>query len=165
MKLLILVSVGLMALIAFLAGCDQKAPAVPARPTGPTPEQLAKAKYEMDEKCAANTRAWFKANYSEELEPLKVQGGGEIVSTVPTYQNHYSHKFNGCFARLTDTTFFPAPHAQIIQTDSIWNVNENRKVGVMVQKDYKKITACNTDGRECGSKSEFEDMARTYLAE
>jgi hypothetical protein len=42
----------------------------------------------MDEKCAADTRVWFKANYPEEPEPMNVQGGGEIVNTMPTYQNH-----------------------------------------------------------------------------
>jgi hypothetical protein len=154
-------------LAALLCGCDQKtaAPPAPASPPGPTPEQVAKAKYEMDEKCAADTRVWFKANYPEEPEPLKVQGGGEIVNTMPTYQNHYSHKLNGCFALLENMTTFPSPHAQVIQTNSIWDVNENRRIGVLVQKDLQKVTACNTDGRECSSKSEFEDMARKYLVE
>ena len=152
-------------LAALLCGCDQKAAVPPTHPPGPTPEQVAKAKYEMDEKCAADTRVWFKANYPEEPEPLKVQGGGEIVNTMPTYQNHYSHKLNGCFALLENMTTFPSPHAQVIQTNSIWDVNENRRIGVLVQKDLQKVTACNTDGRECSSKSEFEDMARKYLVE
>jgi hypothetical protein len=159
--------VGLAMLCVGIAGCDQKttAPPAQARPPGPTPEQVAKAKYEMDEKCAADTRVWFKANYPEEPEPMKVQGGGEIVNTMPTYQNHYSHKRNGCFALLENMTTFPRPHAQVVQTDSIWDVNENRRIGVLVQKDLQKVTACNTDGHECSSKSEFEDMAREYLAE
>jgi hypothetical protein len=153
-------------LMVLVCGCDQKtaAPPAPARPPGPTLEQVAKAKYEMDEKCAADTRAWFKANYPEEPEPIKVQGGGEIVTTMPTYQNHYSHKRNGCFALLENMTTFPNPHAQIIQTDSIWEVNENRRVGVLVQQDLKRVTACNVDAREC-SKSEFEGMTREYLAD
>ena len=161
-RILILVSAGLMALTSFLAGCDQQAP---AHPPGPTSEQLAKAKYEMDEKCAADTRVWFKANYPGEQEPIKVQGGGEIVSTVPTYQNHYSHKLNGCFALLNTMTALPGPHSSTILTNSIWDVNENRQVGVLVQKDFKEVTACTIDGRKCSSKPEFEVAARTYMVE
>ena len=41
--------------------------------------------------------------------PIKVQGGEEIAKIQPTYENHYSHKFNGCFAVLDSFVSFP-PH-------------------------------------------------------
>jgi hypothetical protein len=153
-----------------LAGCGEKiastaAPLVPPVPPGPTPEQSAKFKYEMDAKCASDTRAWFKANYPEEPEPIKVQGGGAIQRTQPTYQNHYSHKFNGCFAVLDSMMSFPPPRAQVLRTNEIYDVNENRKVGVLVQKDLQAVTACNVEGNTCTTKAEFETMARDYLVE
>lgn len=154
-------------LLISLAGCREKiaaTPSPPAPPT-PTPEQLAKAKYEMDARCASDTRAWFKANYPDDPEPIKVQGGGEIARTQPTYQNHYSRKFNGCFAVLDSMISFPPPHAQIIRTHEIYDVNENRKLGVIVQKDLRTITACNVEGTACTTQEEFETMARGYLVE
>ena len=148
-----------------VAGCEQKPVATAAPMAAPNPEQVAKFKYEMDEKCAADTRAWFKANYSQPLEPLKVQGGGEILVTEGIDQNHYSRKLNGCFAVLVTTTTFPRPHAQIVQGNALWDVNENRQVGVLVRKDLQTVTACKVDGTECTTKAEFESMARDYLVE
>jgi len=150
-----------------IAGCDGKTVATLSTPPGPTPEQLAKAKYEMDSKCAADTRAWYKANYPAEdyAEPIKVQGGGEIAKIQPTYENHYSHKFNGCFAVLDSFVSFPPPHAQVLRTHELYDVNENRKVGVLVQKDLAAITACNVEGTKCTTQEEFEAMVRGYLVE
>jgi hypothetical protein len=150
-----------------LSGCGEKMAAPPPALRGPTPEQLAKERYEMDAKCAADTRAWFKANYPEEdySGAIKVQGGGQIATTHPAYQNHYSHKFNGCFAVLDSMTSFPPPHAQVLRTHELYDVNENRKVGVLVQKDLQAITACNVEGNACTTQAEFETMARGYLVE
>src|SRR5262249_11283923 len=147
-----------------LAGC-QKPVADPSPPPPPNSEQVAKARYELDEKCGADARAWFKANYSEPPDPIKVEGGREIASLPSTYQNHYSHTFNGCFAVLDTITSFPAPHAQVVRTDALWDVNENRRVGVLVQKDMQTVTACDVEGTKCATKDEFEGMARHYMTE
>jgi hypothetical protein len=152
-------------LCAGVTGCEQKPAAAAAPPPAPNSEQVAKFKYEMDEKCAADARAWFKANYSEPTEPMKVQSGGEITSGEGIDQNHYSRKLNACFAVLVTTTTFPAPKAQIIQSNGIFDVNENRRIGVLVQKDFQTVTACDVEGTKCSSKAEFESMVRDYLVE
>jgi hypothetical protein len=150
-----------------ITGCDQKplTASVASTATVPNADQTTKANYELTEKCAVDARAWYKVNYADPPEAVKVQSGGEISSTQPTYRNHYSHKLNGCYALLEGWTTFPPPHGQTLQTDSLWDVNENRQVGALVQKDLQKVTACNADGRECSSKAEFEHMARDYLVE
>ncbi len=145
-------------------GCEQRPVATAVAPPAPNPQQLAKFKYEMDEKCAGDARAWFKANHSEPLAPMKVQGGGEILTSEGLDQNHYSRKFNGCFAVLVTTTTFPHP-AQVVMSHGMYDVNENARVGVLVLKDFQTVTACEVAGTKCTSKAEFESMARDYLVE
>jgi len=135
-----------------------------ATPPAPNPQQVAKY-----EKCWADARAWFKANYSEPTRPLKSQGGGETLTTDGIDQNHYSRKLNRCFAVLvtTTTTTSPRPpHAQVVERRAIYDVNENRRIGVLVQKmGLQTLTACEVDGAKCASEAEFANMARDYLTE
>jgi len=145
-----------------IAACSEK-PAASAAPP-PNPQQSARFNYEMDEKCAADARAWFKAYYSQPFEPVNVKGGGQILTTQSANQNHYSRKLNACFAVLETSTTFPRP-AQLITNHAIYNVNENRRVGVLVDKNFEIVTACEVEGTKCGSKAEFEALARDYLVE
>jgi hypothetical protein len=167
-RLPIVLVIAAMSLAAFLcagvAGCEQKPAATAAPPPAPNPEQVAKFKYEMDEKCAADARAWFKANYSQPIEPMNVQGGGQVVTTAGVAQNHYSRKLNACFAVLETSTTFPRP-AQLITNHAIYNVNENRRVGFLVDKNFQTVTACQVEGTKCASKDEFESRTRDYLVE
>lgn len=143
---------------------SRRKPAVTAAtPPAPNPQQV-----EKYEKCWADARAWFKANYSEAIRPLKAQGGGEILTTDGIDQNHYSRKLNRCFAVLVTTTTATSPrppHAQVVMMHAIYDVSENRRVGVLVQKDLQTVTACEAEGTKCASEAEFASRERDYLTE
>jgi hypothetical protein len=157
------VAVCAVIIAATLTACDQQKPAPKPVIPPPSPEQMAKAKYEMDEKCGADARAWFKANYSEPSVLIEDQLG--VGAAPPTYRNHYSQKFKGCFALLEFLSIFPG---QTLQTSELWDVNENRKVGGIVQKLFEaahNLTSCDVEESQCASKAEFEGMIRGYLVE
>ena len=75
-------------------------------------------------------------------------------SLPPTYENHYSLAHNGCFAVLSQMTSFkyraqPNPEDEFIQSNTLWDVNENSQLGAYVVKDFKEVTACNVLGTKC----------------
>jgi hypothetical protein len=63
---------------------------------------------------------------------------------------------------LVTTTTFPHP-ASVVLAQEVYDVNENRKVGALVQKDYQTVTACRVESTNCTSKPEFERLVQQYL--
>jgi hypothetical protein len=117
-------------LVVVLGACSNSAPPVAPAPKGPTAKEI----YELRERCAKDAMEWFKQNYSEPQDPIPVKGGGNISSLPPTYENHYSQAHNGCFAVLSQMMSFkfgaqPNQKDQIIQSSTLWDVNENSQIG------------------------------------
>jgi hypothetical protein len=159
----------LVALVA-LGACSRPVPP-PAPPVAPAAKgPTAKEIYDLRERCAKDAREWFKQNYSEPQDPIPVKGGGSISSLPPNYENHYSQAHNGCFALLSTMTSFkysaqPNPKDNFVQTNALWDVNENSQVGVFVVKSFHEVTACRVLGTQCTTKEQWMDLARTYIAE
>jgi len=87
---------------------------------------------------------WFKQNHSESQDSIPVTGGGSVSSTSPTYENHYSKVLNGCFALVYQMMSFKdsaqaSPKDEIIQTNTLWDVNENSRLGVYVVKNLNEM--------------------------
>jgi hypothetical protein len=153
-----------------LGACSRPAPP-PAPPVALAPkEPTAKEIYELRERCAKDARDWFKQNNSELQDPVRVKGGGSISSLPPNYENHYSQAHNGCFAVLSLMTYFkfsaqPNPKDEFVQSNTLWDVNQNSQVGAFVVKDLNQVTTCNVLGSKCTTKEQWMDLARTYIAE
>ncbi len=159
--------------VAIFHGSDHAvaAPSVPmSTQPGASAKPMAKEIYERRERCAKDAGEWFKRNYSEPQDPVPVKGGGSISSLPPTYENHYSQAHSGCFAVLSQMMSFkygsqPNPKDNVLQSNTLWDVNENSQLGAYVVKDLHEVTACNVLGTKCTSKEQWMDLAKTYIAE
>ena len=160
----------LVALVGvFLVACGHD-PASPPPPQTQRADGAAdKLNYELSARCGDDARSWYKANVPSDGEPIRSPGGGSITSAPMSYDNHYSRKEHGCFAHTMTYTVIdsgPGRHGKndgMLQTDEIWNVNENRRMGVLVQKDLTRVTACEVRGRKCATKEEFEGLIDDFL--
>jgi hypothetical protein len=162
---------------ASLGACPNSgAPPYPPTPM-PTPQlaQPAKAQtlkevYELRERCASDTAAWFKRNYSEPQKLTPPAAGASITASAPEYQNHYSQAQSGCFAILSQVTSIKgSAHSKTqdstILSKTLWDVNENSKLGSFVLKSPAEMTTCNVLGAACTSQEQWLDMAKPYVAE
>jgi hypothetical protein len=162
----------LLLAITALGACSRPAPPPPpaAAPAPTLKGPTAKEIYELRERCAKDAREWFKQNYSEPQEPIPVTGGGSVASVPPTYENHYSQAQNACFAVLSQMTSFTysakqASKNNLIQSNTLWDVNENSQLGAFVVKNFNEVTACKVVGTQCMTKEQWMDLARPYLVE
>lgn len=156
-----------VALVACSSPTPPPAPSIAPAPKGPT----AKESYELRERCAKDAMVWFKQNHPESQDdPISVKGGGSISSTSPTYQNHYSNVLNGCFALVYQMMSFqnsaqPSPKHAFVQSNTLWDVNENTQLGAYVVKNLKEMTACDVRGTKCTSKEQWMELAKNYMLE
>jgi hypothetical protein len=119
--------------------------------------------YEQPKRCSEDSARWFERNYSHAKEPVSVQGGAS--STVPLeYQRHYSQAKKGCFAVLSLLTSFKNESGLEV-THSLWDVNENSKLGAYVVKNVDAMMACEVLGVACTSKEQWLEMIRPYIGE
>jgi hypothetical protein len=153
-----------------LGGCQRATPptsSVSAPATTANRQPNRNEIYDLRRKCALDAREWFKQNYPES-EPIPVQGGGSIISQPTGYENHYSESQNRCYALLHSIYSTNGPkgrNSMFIQSNLLWDVNENVQLGAFVVKDLTGITACNVTESQCKTKEEWLSLARPYLTD
>lgn len=160
-----------VAAMTLAAGCDRTPEPVPGASVPPVAKgPTATETYELRERCAKDAREWFNQNYPPNDEPIRVQGGGSIANLPPTYQNHYSQTHNGCYAFVYEITNFsygkkPTPRDMVVQTNAMYDVHDNTRMGVFVVKNMSEVTACEFTGTKCSSKEEFMGLAKSYFTD
>jgi hypothetical protein len=155
-----------------LGGCHQSSPAAANASAVRTTEHRELSDnelYDLREKCGRDAREWFKQNFPD-TEPILVKGGGSVVNQPSGYENHYSRSQNRCYALVHMMMLSSGVKDRIdlfIQSNLLWEVNENAQLGAFVTKGLKEmeITACNVTGAQCTSKDEWMKLAQPYLTD
>lgn len=101
----------------------------------PMPPEQKKMQYELQEKCAKDAE-----DFLDRVKAGKVVGGllgglgiGE-KQDIKQIQNHYSARFNKCFVSIDDTVTWElnGKGGDDREEVSLWNVNDNNKIGDFV---------------------------------
>ena len=125
---------------------------------------------EVPKRCAEDTAEWFKRNHSNPAKPAGSPGDGSMSTVALEYQGHYSQAKHACFAVFSQMTSFKSglhsgSRDYVEVTHTLWNVEENAKLGVYAVKNVETMTACNVLEASCTSKEQWLEMAKPYIAE
>jgi len=159
-------------LCALLAACDQvslPAPAVAAvhaaaAPPAPVAESGNRPSAEVQGKCDREARDWYERQRDWEDAPNSTG-----VRVTSTYANHYSAKFNRCYAvvdRSTSNTELTSGEVTRLRTSTLTDVAANRDIGTAHWSGTTEaFNQCQVNGTACLSKEEWLALLRPYLEE
>jgi len=124
-------------------------------------KERAVAEYDMQAKCAKDSKLWFGENWPSDKDTLLL-----------TYTNHYNRSLNKCFIEVEyHHTVYDGSWANSI---TVWDVYENEKYGtvsvthkVSLKPEYhdnENVLECEVYGKKCKSWNEFNGLANPYLS-
>jgi hypothetical protein len=158
-------------LLTLLAACDKAslptppeataraAPAVPA----PVPE-TGKPSPALQQQCDREARDWYEHQHAW-LDFPNSPG----VHIVSTYANHYSAKFNRCYAvvdRSTSNTDAKTGAVTHLRSSTLADVLANRDIGTANWfGSNDAFNQCQVNGTACLSGEEWIALVRPYLEE
>jgi len=164
--------IAIWSLLALLAACDQvslPAPAVAAAHAtaatpAPAPETGSRPSAEVQEKCDREARDWYE--HQRDWEDAPNSAGVRVTST---YANHYSARFNSCYAvvdRSTSNTELTSGEVTRLRTSTLTDVAANRDIGTAHWSGAgDAFNQCQVNGTACLSKEEWLALLRPYLEE
>jgi len=162
-------NIAICSLVTLLAACDKAS--LPAPPVAtasaaaavPTPAPPAsKISPQVQEKCDRDARDWYE--HQRAWEDFPNSAGVRIVST---YANHYSTRFNRCYAvvdRATSNTDVKTGAVTQLRTSTLTDVLADRDVGTANWfGSNDAFNQCQVNGTACLSKQEWIALLRPYL--
>jgi hypothetical protein len=164
-------NIAICSLVALLPACDKlslPAPAVAAaHAAAAAPSAVSETSApspELQEKCDRDAREWYEHQRDWEDSPNST--GVRITST---YANHYSAKFNRCYAvvdRSTSSTELKSGEVTRLRTSTLADVAANRDIGAANWSAANDaFNQCQVNGTACLSKEEWLALLRPYLEE
>ena len=166
MGLIRLVAVSLI--IAALCGCDyDQRLATLEKQTKDLQQEVksnrAAGAYDLSEKCARASKAWFQANWQPDKDTILLD-----------YTNHYNQKLNKCFITVEyHYNTRGGPRDLWTNNMSLWDVNENAKYADFVENHYfnpkanpmatSEVVICEVTQTKCASIDEFNRMTSSYM--
>jgi hypothetical protein len=147
---------------AFLvSSCDRQTGSPPTPAPAPTPAPVHDtrvATYELQEKCAKDSAAWYK-HWWEDPKGLQ-----DLVSN---YTNHYNQKSGRCFLVVASTMFSKASKTRqtsSINAKTLVDVLENRDIGTLDTTSLRpQPIQCQVGGISCASSDEWDARAKPYM--
>ena len=164
--------IAIWSLLALLAACDQvslPAPAVAAAHAAdatpaPVVETSSRPNAELQANCDHDARDWYE--HQRDWEDSPNSAGVHVAST---YANHYSAKFNKCYAVVDRSTSNTAPKSGEVtrlRTSTLTDVAANRDLGTAHWSGTNDaFNQCQVNGTACLSKEEWLALLRPYLEE
>jgi hypothetical protein len=140
-------------LLALLLACGHGTWAADA-----SDNEARRLQYELTQKCARDAREWFNQNYPNT----------DNANAVYDYSNHYSAAKNRCYALLHSLTVFQKSKkfkGETVQSNELYDVNENSRIGAYIIADFSRVTACEFGGAKCRTADEWKTLARPYLVD
>jgi hypothetical protein len=163
-------SIAICGLLALLAACDKAAlPAAPLSTARAAPALTAQAPDTTPgpallQQCDRDARDWYE--HQQSWEDFPNSAGLHIVST---YANHYSARFNRCYAVVDrSTTGTDAQTAAVthLRTSTLTDIVANRDIGnASWFGSNDAFNQCQVNGTACLSKQEWLALLRPYLEE
>jgi hypothetical protein len=119
------------------------------------------ADYDLQAKCAKDSRTWFKENWSADKDTILLD-----------YENHYTKAQNTCFV-LVQYHYNFGPNGSWINDMTLWNIYENAKYGSFAEsttvhfkpsfETTKSVSTCVVHGKKCTTQEEFNSLIRPYF--
>jgi hypothetical protein len=124
-------------------------------------EDLARAAYDMQERCGRTSREWFKQFFGDGTS--RVDGS----QSTSSYENHYSAKLNSCLAlqsAMSSTTDPKTGSSHTSMSKTLVDVNQNSDVGTFFTfLNPPPLTQCHFAGKACQSEAEWDALAKQYM--
>jgi hypothetical protein len=121
----------------------------------------AAAEYDMQAKCAKDSRLWFNENWQRDKNTILLD-----------YTNHYNKSQNKCFIEVEYHYRF---YDQSWVNDMmVWDIYENEKFGtvtvrhmVYLKPEYhneESVSGCEVYGKTCKTVDEFNGLVAPYMS-
>ena len=121
----------------------------------------AAAEYDMQAKCAKDSRIWFNTNWQSDKTTILL-----------TYTNHYNRSLNKCF--ITVEYHYKTVGQSWVNDMMVWDIYENEKYGnvsVYHMIDLKPefhasetVSGCEVYGKTCKTVDEFNSLVSSYMS-
>jgi hypothetical protein len=121
----------------------------------------AAADYDLQAKCAKDSRAWFKENWSADKDTILLD-----------FTNHYNKALNKCFI-LVEYHFRLDKNGSWVNDMKLWDVYENSRYGSFAENNMmyfkptlhpeSSVITCEVVDAKCKTIEEFNNLIRPYL--
>jgi hypothetical protein len=128
-------------------------------------KQDATAEYDLQAKCAKDSKAWFNEQWASDKDTLLL-----------TYTNHYNKASNSCFifVEYHHTTYSGKTASSWMNNMSLWNIYENNQIGDISEShenftdpnipSESSVVVCEMGNTKCTTVEQFDDSARPYMS-
>jgi hypothetical protein len=124
-------------------------------------KQRAAADFDLQERCARDSKAWFKENWTRDKD-----------TALLDYTDHYNKSMNKCFI-LVEFHYSMGTGPSWVNDISLWDVNENSKYGDInvshyiyskpEMKNEDSVGGCTMLDKKCKTLDEFNQLASSYM--
>jgi hypothetical protein len=124
-----------------------------------------KEEYELSERCKKSADDWFQKEWGGQ----HISNDGKMT-TMADYKCHYNNKLNKCFVLLTTTTIPKDKKGRIINTNVLFDINENKEYGsytkIQNESGYGSLLDIKSSLEvECTTKGAWDLLVKPYMKE
>ena len=150
--------VGWASLVFLTASCSRPAePVQPAAPLPPPARDTHVATYDLQEKCAKDSYAWYKREW-EDVPASNISS---------SYTNHYNSKLNRCYVLVASTVYGKEKKTAVeysMHSKTLVDVLEHRDIGSFDQSASRlNPIQCGVGDARCTSEDEFDALTKPYM--
>ena len=119
------------------------------------------ADFEMQAKCAKDSRAWFNENWQSDKTTLLLN-----------YTNHYNASLNKCFIEVE--YHYRLFGESWVNDMTLWDVYDNEKYGaasvshmISLKPEFSEkesVSGCEVYGKKCNTVEEFNGLVSPYMS-
>jgi len=128
-------------------------------------KQDATAQYDLQAKCAKDSKAWFNENWARDKDTLLLD-----------FTNHYNSGANKCFILVEYHYQSQSDKFADVWVNDVmlWNIYENDKFGSLSERHITyvagnrdpevKVGTCQVSDSKCTSAEQFDGLVRPYMS-